>query len=460
MDSRKIKEYELLSIKQDPLYADQLRATEIVKDFIIKNNLINYGGTAIDYAMRLKGSKLYSDEMLAIPDLDFYSPENVKHAYDLADILYEAGFKEARAINAMHTKTMKVDIKNNHWIADISFVPKSIFDVIPTIEYAGMKCAHPNYQHIDQHSALAFPFDDPPFEAIFNRWAKDITRFNLLAELYPITCNDKPAKTQLLTFPITMKGYVLTSFAAYALIYNEFIRLVPKCKLTIIPAKFTVTDKSLSYESPTFVDRLEIVNHNASKCIVQMKLENIVEYEPYMEIIMPRYEGQRSENRYIVYDSGTRLVGYNSVTVGSAPPDGKIGEMKFRITNIQYLLKHFLAMSFLTTGQQSNTYKLYYISLLNMIATYEETLLTDEDAPKKMADSIFYPSIKTYGNLNISISREKMLSIMHSELDGSPQMQVPRNHYPDRNAATGRPRPTIDMSMPFFNVSGLQKTSE
>ena len=45
------------------------RALDIVREFIVERGLILFGGTAIDYALRLKGSKIYPDEQR--PDFDF-----------------------------------------------------------------------------------------------------------------------------------------------------------------------------------------------------------------------------------------------------------------------------------------------------------------------------------------------------------------------------------------------------
>ena len=54
-------------------------ALDIVKKFIVDRKLILFGGLAIDYALRLKGDKIYSDTKR--PDLDFLSPRNVDDAF-------------------------------------------------------------------------------------------------------------------------------------------------------------------------------------------------------------------------------------------------------------------------------------------------------------------------------------------------------------------------------------------
>ena len=61
---------------------------------------------AIDYAMRLKGSKLYDDDVL--PDYDCYSPNHHYDAYKIAELLMSSGLKNITVINANHTSTMRV----------------------------------------------------------------------------------------------------------------------------------------------------------------------------------------------------------------------------------------------------------------------------------------------------------------------------------------------------------------
>lgn len=177
------KQSELLSIKNDPNYEAILRAIVIIKKFIRDRGLIIYGGTAIDYALRLVDDCIYPDEMLAIPDLDFFSPNNIGDAYDLVDILGE-DFPQARSLQALYIRTMRVDICDNNFLADISYVSPCIFKHLPTITYSGMKCIHPQFQILDMLSSLSFPYDDPPKEVIFHRWDKDIKRMNKLLKAF------------------------------------------------------------------------------------------------------------------------------------------------------------------------------------------------------------------------------------------------------------------------------------
>jgi hypothetical protein len=159
------------------------RALEIVKNFILTRQRIIVGGQGIEFALRAKGSYLYSES--TIPDYDIISCDFHKDAYTIANMLSEH-FDRVDVINALHVSTMRVRI-NFVVTADVSYIPKNIYDKIPFIMYEGLKVVHPNFQCIDQHVALSLPFENPPRETIISakRWTNDITRYELLTQYYP-----------------------------------------------------------------------------------------------------------------------------------------------------------------------------------------------------------------------------------------------------------------------------------
>jgi hypothetical protein len=162
----------------------QDRALDIVREFIVERKLILYGGLAIDYALRLRGSRIYPDEER--PDFDVYSPRSVEDAYDLADRLYKAGFNNVGAIRAIHAQTMRVKT-DFVFVADISHIPADVFASLPYVEYRGIRVLHPDYQRMDLHLAFCFPFRSAPREDVFHRWKKDLRRFNIVDKCYPVT---------------------------------------------------------------------------------------------------------------------------------------------------------------------------------------------------------------------------------------------------------------------------------
>jgi len=356
----------------DPLIDSVRLALDIVKEFIIEHGLILYGGMAIDGALRLKGEKLYADG--TTPDYDFYSPNNINHAYDIAERLYKAGLEDARAIVGTHPTTMRVDVSDKrHWIADISYRSEEIFNKLPYLTYNGMKIIHPIYQRLDIHIAFSFPYIDPPREAIFNRWEKDSKRFALMANLYPIE-KIKPKKMEKMSVPIKYLKYVLSGFAAFSILQNTY--------------DIVKGIDGLEFVFPT-IDGLEICHFKPKNAFdLDEKYEH---YEPYGNLMPERYESVdkqirilNTENNYIVVDSKEINFQNEKIIV--------------RIVGEQYLLYRFLSSWFMYNIMD---YLYYYQAILNNLSK---------------------PSIDVYGSSNISLS----LYIQQNDI------KKPNNYYPGR----------------------------
>ena len=216
------KEYENIIIKNDKFTEDTMIALGLVKKYIVKHKLLIVGGMAIDFALRLKGTKLYEDDVL--PDYDFYSPNYNTDAYHIAEKLKKAGLENISVINANHVSTMRVRV-NYTVVADVTYIPKSIYDHLPFIVYRDIRIIHPHYQMIDQHRALSYPYENPPWEVITHRWKKDAIRYNMLYEYYPLKYTEKNEDELKLGNEITISSIVfkdqcLSGFAG--LLYWEF----------------------------------------------------------------------------------------------------------------------------------------------------------------------------------------------------------------------------------------------
>ncbi len=481
------KEFEYLVTTFDPLFDRMVAAVDIVKQFIIDNGLIVYGGTAIDYALRLKGDKIYPDDLLKVPDLDFYSPTNVEHAYQLADLLFLRGYREVRAINAQHTETMRVDIADNHFIADISYRPLEVFNALPYLIYDGIRIIHPDFQRVDVHSSLSFPYDNSPREVIFERWSKDIKRFNKLAEHYPVTASRETLPTR--TASTTLHGYVFTGMIAYALLYAEFERLIG-ARDDVVAAKFTAKGPQLTFDA---IDQAcEIVHFDPEKALETINyskvggIEGVMSgsedgknvsaksapeglkykhYESYINLLPERYEcATRGSGKLVIYSTKNRLLAADTIRVTAEGTEK--GYTVCRITNIQYLLKHFLAMFFMhkDSPKLAGTYLARYTSLLNMIgaveAKYTAGSSSAADVSTAIADSsarLFFPTINTYGNENINLAREIALNRLYNDLNDTPLYKIPPNYYPVRAKLRGVGHPPFTpRDLVFFRNEGLE----
>lgn len=459
------KEIEQLKIKADPLYSDLLRAIEIVKNFIIEHKCIVYGGTAIDYCLRLKGDKIYPDEALALPDLDFYSPDSVNLSYDLADILSKGGW-QARAISGMHAETQRVDAGDNHFIADITYVPGEIFDRLPTLTYGGMRILAPLYQRIDMHSSLSFPYDDSPREVVFARWPKDVKRFNIMNKYYPVIDDLVINKSKLekitmnkYSVPLTFKRSLLAGHIGYAVlcrVFNDFCKakdikdnLNDNLKdglndglkgnlspLTLNPLTFTITATDMIYEAP--INELELVDTDIIKRAEYYKLTDVKEYEKCFNLQPRKIDGKLGDKIVKLFSTEDRLVSCNSVVI-----DGQ----HIRVANIQYLLKSCIGNHFMYADRPmiSTYYLLMYNNLMTMLEIMEKYGADPVDNP-------FFLSVNTYGADNINTTTKMQLQRMEYDMGIGKMVNLPVNYYPDRK---DKPRPVAEYDKyEFFHESG------
>lgn len=432
--------YKLETIKKDPFYEPSLRGIEMVKQFIAQNDAVIYGGTAIDYALRLVGDKIYPDDMLAVPDLDFFLEDSVNKAYELAQTFYDAGFESARAIKAQHIETMRVDVGDNHFIADISRAPAEVLRIIPTVSYGGMRCVHPDWQRVDLHSSLAFPYDNPPTEVIFARWKKDIERFNLLDKHYPIESlggdTDGSLPRVELSAAVVARARALPGAVTGWLAFSLYESLLTGRR----SAGATADDQIVADKSAA--DGAQIDGQPAAVSFAGDEV-SVAYYEDFEA--PAAFEGVMglAPERLVGTVGGARLVGYSV--------KGRLLSVRriagWTVCSAQYLLMWFLMMhymalgGFLETAIPAGVYKDYYVRLLEMVKS--------ADAPPE-----FGLSIDVVGSENTNLSKIVQLSRDKAKLGIGAEIATPPNYYPAR----AKPMPRVDYAdFPFLCEIGRPK---
>jgi hypothetical protein len=155
------------------------RIIKILEDFLVRKKLMCYGGTAINNILP-KQAQFY-DRSIEVPDYDFFSPNALKDAKELADKYYLAGYDEVEAKAGMHPGTYKVYV-NFLPVADITFLHPILFENLmeDAITIAGIKYAPPNYLRMAMYLELSRPNGD------VSRWEKVLKRINLLNRFYPL----------------------------------------------------------------------------------------------------------------------------------------------------------------------------------------------------------------------------------------------------------------------------------
>ncbi len=224
--------YKNISEQQVPNINYIKKQLENVKYFIINNNLLIYGGIAIDYALKLKGHEgIYTEDTL--PDYDFFSPENIKHSFELCKILDDDNIQVK---NANHLTTRRVRYNKYTTLADISYYPQNYYDIIKSSALIRdeIKIVNPYFQKIDIYRSLAFLYEGSPGREYFqHRMNKDLKRLSLLNSICDINTIRGHSKItvdymvgNLYSTPkqhvISKKKVCYTGFAALHLLDSNF----------------------------------------------------------------------------------------------------------------------------------------------------------------------------------------------------------------------------------------------
>ncbi len=433
--------YDLLVKKSNPLFNEIVRATNIVRDFIIKRKLIVYGGTAIDYLLRLKNGKIYPDELLEIADLDFNSPNHVEDAYDLCDILFAAGFTNVRCIVGQHQQTMKVDIEDNNWIADIAYCPLEIFKKIPWVDYEGIRVVHPNIQKIDIHSSLMMPYTNSPREVIFHRWSKDIKRLNKLEEYYPFDKSSKKtseiSKIQKLPkYRLYVPAKLMTTMIAYGYFAYACLSKWFNIKYKGVPS-LNLSETEKGYEFDSYLPMAELLSADLDSDIGDFDISGD-KYNAQREYIFPRLED--IDKKLVIYDSSRYLISYDSVNISTS---------SLRFINVQGLMKYFLAMSFLDEKNR-DIHMEFYINCRRMIDIFEKEDDGNKANNTNNEDKLSL-SIRTYGFKNSSDFVEVLISDMDKKFGLAEKISIPNYYQPSK---IERPKKFDYSSSQLFNYDG------
>ena len=151
----------------------------IVERFLQRKKLICYGGTAINNILPVHDQ--FYDKTIEIPDYDFFSPNALNDAKELADIYAEQGYEEVESKAGVHHGTYKVFV-NFIPVADITQINREIYRMMgkESITVNGIRYAPPNYLRMAMYLELSRPKGD------VSRWEKVLKRLILLNKNYPM----------------------------------------------------------------------------------------------------------------------------------------------------------------------------------------------------------------------------------------------------------------------------------
>lgn len=152
---------------------------KILEDYLKVKRVICYGGTAINNILP-KNAQFYNKD-LEVPDYDFYSPNAMDDAIELANIYADAGYTEVEAKAGVHHGTFKVYV-NYLGVADITQLEEPIFTELykEGLRFGGIRYASPDFLRMGMYLELSRPNGD------VSRWEKVHKRLNLLNTHYPL----------------------------------------------------------------------------------------------------------------------------------------------------------------------------------------------------------------------------------------------------------------------------------
>jgi hypothetical protein len=406
MDDNEInhKYYENVLLKHSVFYEDTIKAMDIVKRYIIRENLILVGGMAIDLALKLKNPNkgIYDKDVL--PDYDFYSHEHYKDAYEIAQWLNRVGLKNISVINAMHPSTIKVRV-NFVVVADITYIPKHILDNIPTLRYKQFNIVHPHYQMIDQHRSLSLPYENAPREVILSRAEKDMKRYDILYEEYSLKkLNIKNSKITL------SKKYNIEFNMLYNQCISGFVALnywVHKAKQFGFNTQYNLGEISASKNNLTYTIPLDshgitIYSDDIKSLYDLIKKNNNIKEERFYSRFLDKIPLK------IILDNDWELLENKQ----------KISAYKFNFNNIEinnlyvanlqnimmYLLVNYILLMKIKNIDRGISFYFGYLLCRDLIIWSSNKYYTSTNQETKDTLEEFFPTEKTYGKYNISES--------------------------------------------------------
>jgi hypothetical protein len=164
-------------------YQEFLTVSKHISDYIKRNNRIVYGGIALHEMLKDKSPKDVFYEDYSMNDIEIYSPDPVEDIMKLCDMLHEKKYKFIDGREAEHQGTFTIFVNFEKYV-DITYVPKIIYNNMPTISVNGYKLIHPVYIITDTLRVYTDPLTS------YFRLDKSFTRGNLLLKV----ANFKPQK--------------------------------------------------------------------------------------------------------------------------------------------------------------------------------------------------------------------------------------------------------------------------
>ena len=308
----------------------------IVEDFIRKQELICYGGTAINNILP-KEHQFYNYD-IEIPDYDFFSTNPVEDAKALADLYYSKGFREVEAKAGAHHGTYKVFV-NFTPMADITYLHPDLFETLKqdSIKILDIYYCAPNYLRMSMFLELSRPNGD------ISRWEKVLKRAALLNKYYPLNIEQckynnfqrkyEGSKDNIEIINNTIKEIASQEqcvfFGGYAnYLYSRYMKKNKAIEFTKHP-DFDLLSVNANDIALRIKERLNDLNIDKIK---------IVKHDGFMDLLKTHYEVIVGNDTVCFIYEPIACHSYNII---------KIKKMKYRIASIDTMLSFYLLFIYL-----------------------------------------------------------------------------------------------------------------
>lgn len=329
-ESEKLKGQKV--VKSDEI----INILKILEDYLVKKKLICYGGTAINNILP-KYAQFYNKE-IELPDYDFFTPNALEDAKELADIYYKAGYIEVEAKSGMHYGTFKLYV-NFIPIADITYLYKPLFDAIlkEAITIAGIKYAPPNFLRMSMYLELSRPAGD------VSRWEKVIKRLTLLNRHYPLNNTMDTLKCTHMDFQRQLHNDAEDAESIYFHVRDSFIE---QGVIFFGGYASSLYSKYMPQEQKRLLQRIpdfDVISEEPEKCalIVRERLmengfKNVIEirHEEIGELIPERIEIRVGKDTIAFIYTPIACHNYNTI---------HIGDKEINVATIDTMLSFYLA---------------------------------------------------------------------------------------------------------------------
>jgi len=305
---------------------------QILESFLKKKQLVCYGGTAINNILPI--SDQFYDKNIDLPDYDFFSPNALNDAKELANIYYNEGFDEVEAKSGVHEGTYKVYV-NFIPVADITELDSNLFTALQNnaIIKKGIYYAPANFLRMSGYLELSRPDGD------ISRWEKVWGRLRLLNQNYPILNKKCAGKDLIKHFKNPFENFNKIHKIVFESVVKQKLVFFGGYALYSYAKHMNNSDRKNFKNNPDF-DVLSIDPLSSANIIKNNLIKNNVNnvtiqyHKPIGEIISEHYEIKVDDNSIIFLYKTNACHSYNTI---------KINNKVINIASIDTMLSLYLA---------------------------------------------------------------------------------------------------------------------